>query len=133
MNSCMSQVKIFGLRGSLGPIIPAVSDVIHSCVVDALHYPKDKRAHRFFQLDPTEFFYPPGRSEKYTIIEFSMFEGRSVEAKKALFRLLFERFEKQLGIAAQDVEITIFETPKSNWGFRGLPGDEHSLDYKVDV
>jgi phenylpyruvate tautomerase PptA (4-oxalocrotonate tautomerase family) len=133
MSSYMSQVKIFGLRSSLGPIIPVVSDVIHSCVVDALQYPKDKRAHRFFQLDAPEFFYPPGRSEKYTIIEFSMFEGRSVEAKKALIRLLFERFEKQLGISSQDVEITIFETPRSNWGFRGLPGDEHSLDYKVDV
>ena len=129
----MSQVKIFGLRGSLGPIIPAVSDVIHSCVIDALQYPKDKRAHRFFQLDQSEFFYPPGRSEKYTIIEFSMFEGRSVDAKKKLIRLLFERFEQHLGISPQDVEITIFETPKSNWGFRGLPGDEHSLDYKVEV
>ena len=129
----MSQVKIFGLRGSLGPLIPAVSEVIHSCVVDALQYPKDKRAHRFFQLDESEFFYPPGRSVRYMIIEFSMFEGRSVEAKKMLIRLLFERFEKQLGISPQDVEVTIFETPKSNWGFRGLPGDEHVLDYKVDV
>lgn len=129
----MSQVKIFGLRSSLGPIIPAVSDLIHSCVVDALQYPKDKRAHRFFQLDRSEFFYPPGRSEKYTILEFSMFEGRSVDAKKKLIRLLFERLEQQLGISPQDVEITIFETPKSNWGFRGLPGDEHNLDYKVEV
>ena len=129
----MSQVKIFGLRSSLGPLIPAVSEVIHSYVVDALQYPKDKRAHRFFQLDESEFFYPPGRSVRYTIIEFSMFEGRSVEAKKRLIRLLFERFEKQLGIQPQDVEVTIFETPKSNWGFRGLPGDEHVLDYKVDV
>jgi hypothetical protein len=33
----------------------------------------------------------------------------------------------------QDLEITIFETPKHNWGFRGLPGDEHELNYKVDV
>ena len=129
----MGQVKIFGLRSHLGPIIPAVSDVIHSCVIDALKYPKDKRAHRFFQLDASEFFYPPGRTEKYTIIEISMFEGRSVEAKKALIRLLYARFEKQLGIPPQDVEITIFETPKSNWGFRGLPGDEHHLDYKIDV
>lgn len=129
----MSQVKVFGLRSNLGPIIPAVSDVIHSCVVDALQYPKDKRAHRFFQLEQSEFFYPPGRSEKYTIIELSMFEGRSVESKKALIRLLFERFEKELGIAPKDVEITIFETPKSNWGFRGLPGDEHILDYNVNV
>ena len=114
-------------------MIRAMSDVIHSCVVDALQYPRDKRAHRFFQLDSSEFFYPQGRSTKYTIIEFSMFEGRSVDAKKQLMRLLFQRFEKQLGISPIDLEITIFETPKCNWGFRGLPGDEHELSYKVEV
>ena len=107
--------------------------MIHSCVVDALNYPVDKRAHRFFPLEAGEFFFPPGRTERYTIIEISMFEGRGVEAKKKLIRLLFERFEASLGIGPQDVEITIFETPMHNWGFRGLPGDEHSLNYKVSV
>jgi hypothetical protein len=121
------------LRSHLGPLIPAVSALIHSYVIDALHYPEDKRAHRFFQLERDEFFYPPGRSENYTIIEFSMFEGRSVEAKKLLMRLIFERFEDKLGISPADVEITIFETPRHNWAFRGLPGDEHSLNYKVEV
>jgi phenylpyruvate tautomerase PptA (4-oxalocrotonate tautomerase family) len=129
----MSQVKIFGLRSSLSPAIRQISDVVHSCVVDALQYPEDKRAHRFFPLERDEFYYPPGRSERYTIIEFSMFEGRTVEAKKMLIRLLFERFESVLGIGPNDVEITIFETPRHNWGFRGLPGDEHALNYKVNV
>lgn len=126
----MSQVKIFGLRQHLGPVIPKVSEVIHSCVVDAMEYPRDKRAHRFFQMEETEFFYPPGRSPRYTILEFSMFEGRSEKAKKHLIRLLFERFDAELGISPMDLEITIFETPKCNWGFRGLPGDEHILDYQ---
>ena len=129
----MSQVKIFGLRASLAPVMRQVSDVIHSCVVEALQYPQDKRAHRFFPLERDEFYYPAGRTERYTIIELSMFEGRSVEAKKKLIRLLFERFEATLGIGPNDVEITIFETPAHNWGFRGLPGDEHSLNYKVNV
>jgi phenylpyruvate tautomerase PptA (4-oxalocrotonate tautomerase family) len=129
----MSQIKIFGLRSSLSPVMKEMSDVIHSCVVDALQYPVDKRAHRFFPLETGEFFYPPGRTERYTIIEISMFEGRSVEAKKKLIRLLFGRFEAVMGIGPQDVEITIFETPTHNWGFRGLPGDEHSLNYKVNV
>jgi phenylpyruvate tautomerase PptA (4-oxalocrotonate tautomerase family) len=128
----MSQVKIYGLRAHLNPIKQKLSDVIHSCVMDALQYPADKRSHRFFPLDASDFFYPSGRTERYTIIEFSMFEGRSVEAKKQLIRLLFERVQS-LGIAAQDLEITIFETPKHNWGFRGLPGDEHQLNYKVEV
>ncbi len=129
----MSQVKIYGLRSALSPVIRQVSDVIHSCVVDALQYPPEKRAHRFFPLEKEEFFYPPGRTERYTIIEVSMFEGRSTEAKKTLIRLLFERFSSVLGIGPQDVEITIFETPMHNWGFRGLPGDEHALNYKVNV
>jgi phenylpyruvate tautomerase PptA (4-oxalocrotonate tautomerase family) len=66
-------------------------------------------------------------------IEISMFEGRTVAAKKQLIRLLFDRLNKKLGISHLDLEITIFETPKHNWGFRGLPGDEHSLDYQVNV
>jgi phenylpyruvate tautomerase PptA (4-oxalocrotonate tautomerase family) len=132
-SSSMSQVKIYGLRSALSPVIRDMSEVIHSCVVDALQYPPDKRAHRFFPLETEEFFYPPGRTERYTIVEFSMFEGRSVEAKKTLIRLLFKRFAATLNIGPQDLEITIFETPRHNWGFRGLPGDEHALNYKVDV
>lgn len=128
----MSQVKIYGLKDFLNPIKQQLSDVIHSCVMDALQYPADKRAHRFFPLDSSDFFYPQGRTQRYTIVEFSMFEGRSVVAKKQLIRLLFERVQP-LGISTQDLEITIFETPKHNWGFRGLPGDEHQLNYKVEV
>ncbi len=129
----MAQIKIFGLREHLDPIKRRLSDVIHSCVVDALQYPPDKRIHRFFLLERSDFIYPSDRSERYTIVEFSMFEGRSVEAKKQLIRLMFERVERECGIAAQDLEMTIFETPKHNWGFRGLPGDEHNLNYKVKV
>lgn len=129
----MSQVKIFGLREHLDPIKQRLSDAIHSCVVDALRYPPDKRIHRFFPLERADFIYPADRSERYTIVEFSMFEGRSVEVKKQLIRLMFERLERDCAIAPQDLEITIFETPKHNWGFRGLPGDEHKLNYKVEV
>ncbi len=129
----MAQVKIFGLAGHLDSIKQRLSDVIHSCVVDTLQYPPDKRIHRFFPLERSDFIYPADRSERYTIIEFSMFEGRSVETKKELIRLMFERVQRECGIAPQDSEMTIFETPKHNWGFRGLPGDEHNLNYKVKV
>jgi hypothetical protein len=128
----MAQTKIYGLREHLDPIKSQLSDIIHACVVEALQYPANKRAHRFFPLDRSDFFYPEGRSDRYTIIEFSMIEGRSVEAKKQLMRLLFERVQP-LGISTQDLEMTIFETPKHNWGFRGLPGDEHQLNYKIEV
>ena len=129
----MSQIKIYGIASQLNPIKARLSDVIHSCVVDALQYPADKRAHRFFPLDPSDFYSPAGRTNRYTIIEISMFEGRTVETKKNLIRLLFERIQAEFGISLQDIEITITETPKHNWGIRGLPGDEVGLNYKVDV
>jgi phenylpyruvate tautomerase PptA (4-oxalocrotonate tautomerase family) len=129
----MAQIKIYGIGSHLDPIKPKLSDVIHSCVMDALQFPADKRAHRFFPLDASNFFYPAGRTERYTIIEISMFEGRSIETKKRLIRLLFERIQAELEISPQDIEITITETPKHNWGFRGSPGDEIALNYKVEV
>lgn len=129
----MAQIKIYGVGTQLDPVKARLSDVIHSCVVDALQFPPDKRAHRFFPMAAEDFFSPAGRTERYTIIEISMFEGRSVETKKRLIRLLFERIQAELGISPADLELTIFETPKHNWGFRGLPGDEVSLSYKVEV
>ena len=129
----MSQIKIYGLREHLDPVKARLSDAIHSCVVDALAFPQEKRFHRFFPLDPEDFYYPAGRTPRYTIVEISMFEGRSVEAKKHLIRLLFERTQREIGLDPADLEITITETPKHNWGFRGQPGDEIGLNYKVEV
>lgn len=129
----MAQVKIFGIKERLNPVKARLSDIVHECVVASFDLPESKKFHRFFPMDREDFHYAPGRTEAYTIIELSIFEGRSEAAKKQLFRSLFERIEQELAIAVQDVEITIFETPKSNWGIRGLPGDELDLDYKVDV
>lgn len=129
----MAQIKVYGRKERLHPIKQQLSDTIHSCVVEAFQYPQDKRFHRFIPLEKDDFYYAPGRSDSYTIIEISIFEGRSVQSKKNLIRLIFNEIEKSLGISPEDVEITIFETPRENWGIRGLPGDELSLNYKVNV
>ena len=120
----MSQVKIYAMRSSLDKHRVALSTAIHQSVVEALNFPVDKRFHRFIALEREDFIFPAERSENYTIIEISMFEGRSAEAKKSLLCALFANIEKACGIKPHDVEITIFETPKENWGIRGVPGDD---------
>jgi len=129
----MGQVKIFGLASELNKNKSKMSDVLHSCIVDAFKFPADKKFHRFFPMDADNFVFPASITSKYTVIEVSLFEGRSIEAKKELIRLIYKRFEEQLDIVANDIEITLFETPKCNWGIRGLPGDELELNYKVNV
>lgn len=129
----MGQIKVYGLKNNLNNIKESLSDIIHSCVVDAFQFRENKRFHRFFPLDRDNFYFSKDRTEKYTIIEISIFEGRTVETKKKLIRLLFEKIKNELNILPNDIEITIFETPNYNWGIRGLPGDEVSLNYNIEV
>lgn len=129
----MVQVKIYGLHDHLNRHRSEISDAIHISAMHAFELPADKRFHRFCGLEAADFIYPGDRSRQYTIIEVSMFEGRSVEAKKSFLRLVFAELSSRCGIAAQDVEITISETPRHNWGIRGVPADELALSYTVDV
>ena len=129
----MAQVKIYGERAHLSRVRRALSDAVHGCLKDALQLPADKRFQRFIALDAADFVHPPDRTGAYTIVEISMFAGRSAEAKRRLLGLLMERIPAQAGIAAQDLEVTIFETPPANWGIRGRTGDELALAYRIDV
>lgn len=129
----MAQVKIYAHSSTISEHREALSHAIHTAIMDALAYPPEKKFQRFLPLDSENFIYPADRSAHYIIIEISMFEGRSVEAKKQLLRALFRNIKDQVGIAPQDVEITLFETPKHHWGIRGVPGDELALNYTVEV
>ncbi|UPK41934.1 tautomerase family protein [Paenibacillus pabuli] len=129
----MAQIKVYGLGEHLNPFKAQLSQVIHSVMVDVVGLPEDKKFHRYFPMNKDDFLFPSNRSTGYTIIEISMFEGRTDQVKRELIQQLFIRINEQLKLSPNDVEITIFETPRSHWGIRGLPGDELDLSYKVKV
>ncbi|EJA3584807.1 tautomerase family protein [Vibrio vulnificus] len=127
-------VVIYGIKDHLNPIKAELSDVIQNSMTQALGLPEDKRAHRFIPLDKSDFYYPSGRTDAYTVIEVNMMEGRKVETKKALIKALFSNIESRLGISPVDIEITIKEQPSHCWGFSGITGDEVAdLTYKIHV
>lgn len=129
----MAQVKIYTKKGISKERKWMLSDAIHESLMETLGLPADKKFQRFILLDEEDFIYPKDRSDAYTIIELLMFEGRTKETKKGLIRSLIKRITDALDIEARDIEITIIETPKSNWGIRGLPGDELDINYKVEI
>lgn len=126
-------IKIYGIDHQLNPIKAQLSDTINQCMVEALSFPENKRAHRFFPIPADNFFYPDGRSQAYTVIEITLIEGRSESARKQLIYLLFDRIQKNQEIDPIDIEITIQESPACNWGFRGRTGDDAQLDYNIKV
>lgn len=126
-------ITIYGIDYNLNAVKTQMSDVLHDCMINTLGLPEDKRAQRFVPLDKSDFYYPGGRSDKYTVIEISMIAGRTEETKKKLIKAIFRSFAEELAITPVDVEITIFEQPSHCWGFRGITGDEAVLNYKINV
>ncbi|GLT19624.1 hypothetical protein GCM10007938_34060 [Vibrio zhanjiangensis] len=127
-------VVIYGIKEQLNPIKAQLSDVIQQSMTQVLNLPEGKRSHRIVPLDKSDFYYPEGRTEAYTLIEINMMEGRKVATKKALIKALFANIESQVGINPIDIEIIIKEQPPHCWGFRGMTGDEvQDLTYKVNT
>lgn len=129
----MAQIKVYALHNTISQHRTGLSEAIHTALVSTLNYPVEKKFQRFIQLLAEDFIFPADRSQQYIIVEISMFEGRSTASKKAFIQQLFVNIQQQCGIAAQDIEITIIETPRHNWGIRGQCGDELSLNYKVNI
>jgi phenylpyruvate tautomerase PptA (4-oxalocrotonate tautomerase family) len=57
-------------------------------------------------------------AELHTHVSIDTFAGRSVDAKRALYRAIVDNFE-QLGIPRNHVEILVRDIPRENWGIRG--------------
>jgi phenylpyruvate tautomerase PptA (4-oxalocrotonate tautomerase family) len=129
----MPQTKIYGYATFIQANRQTISDTIHACVVEALAFPVEKRFHRFMPMLPEDLIVPSDRTEKYLVIEISLFAGRSIEAKKQLMRLLYAKFDQVLNIGVNDIEIILYEVPRHDWAVRGMPGDELSLSYPVTV
>ncbi|TFF10523.1 tautomerase family protein [Cellulosimicrobium funkei] len=126
----MAQVKIYGRRSVWGARRTEVSDALHDALVRAWQLPPDKRFHRFLLLDDDDLVAP--RSDAYLVVEVVCFTGRTREAKRALVAALYD-VVPALGLTVDDVELVILESPRENWGIRGVSGDELALSYRVDV
>lgn len=129
----MAQIKIYALNKTIKRHRDHLSIAIHQALTKTLKYPIEKKFQRFISLESEHFIYPSDRTESYIIIEISMFEGRTKEAKKALINTLFQNINDLCGIDFNDMEITIFETPKENWGIRGKNADELQLNYQINI
>jgi phenylpyruvate tautomerase PptA (4-oxalocrotonate tautomerase family) len=108
-------------------------DAIHRALVDAFDIPEDDRTQRLTEHDPEGFEVPPGRSDRYTLVEITAFPGRSLEAKRRLYAEIVRNLG-EVGVPEDDVSIVLNEPAMENWGIRGgQPASEVDLGFRVDV
>jgi len=96
----------------------AIIDAVHQAMMIGIKTPDWDKNIRFISHLPHRFTSPPDKSERYTLISFDMFAGRSIEAKRRLYKELVNRLTP-LGIPANDILIVLREHPRENWGIQG--------------
>jgi phenylpyruvate tautomerase PptA (4-oxalocrotonate tautomerase family) len=112
--------------------VAALIEAVYQAQLEALKVPKHDRQIRYVEHRPEHFPVPPGRTDNYTFVEFILFPGRSLEAKRALYAGITRRFG-ELGITASDIMIVLHEPPLDNWGVRGVPASELDLGFNLKV
>jgi phenylpyruvate tautomerase PptA (4-oxalocrotonate tautomerase family) len=113
----------------------ALMSAVYAALVDAFKLRPDDRNVRLIVHEPHRFACPPDRSnpDVYTHISIDAFAGRSIDAKRILYRTIVSKLEP-LGIPRDHVKIMLREIPRENWGIRGgQAASDVELGFKVDV
>jgi phenylpyruvate tautomerase PptA (4-oxalocrotonate tautomerase family) len=106
---------------------------VHAALMEGLKTPEWDRTIRLITHEPQYFAVPPGRGDRYTLVDIDLFSGRSLDAKRALYQALVRNLGT-LGIPPDHVKVLLRESGAENWGIRGgIPASEVDLGFKVDV
>jgi hypothetical protein len=96
----------------------AFLEAIQAAMVEAPRIPPHDKVLRLIE-HPTECFaLPHGTARQFTHIEITMFAGRSLSAKRALYQAIVRNLEP-FGVPSGDVKIILHEVARKNVGMRG--------------
>ena len=110
-----------------------IISLIHKSMMDSLKIPENDKNFRIIEYKKENFIIPKNKSENYILIEISMFKGRTLDAKRLLYKYIVENLKK-IGFNPSDIFIVLHEEDMDNWGIRGgYPASEVNLGFKVDV
>ena len=110
-----------------------VIEAVNRAMIEALRVPDDSHPVRLCEYESDAFLIPSGSSGSFTLIEATIFPGRTPETKRRLYTGLIDRM-KGLGVAARDVRIVLYEVPLENWGLSGgTPASEIDLGFEVTI
>jgi phenylpyruvate tautomerase PptA (4-oxalocrotonate tautomerase family) len=110
-----------------------IIDAVHAAMMTGIQTPEWDKTIRFIEHPPHRFTGPPERSDRYTLISFDMFTGRSMAAKRRLYAAIVDNLAP-LGIPPLDVLINLREHPPENWGVHGgKPTSEVDIGFEIKV
>jgi len=97
----------------------AIFDGLYSAMRETLSVPEDDQFMVISEHDAANFRYGDAygvaRSADVVYIQITVFNTRTVEQKKALFRRIAELLGQSPGIRPEDVFVIVLDAAKENW------------------
>jgi len=98
----------------------AIFDGLYRAMRETLNVPEDDQFMTIREHDAANFRYGAScfgiaRSDDVVYIQITVFNTRTTEQKKALFRRTAELLGESPGIRPEDVFVNILESAKENW------------------
>lgn len=109
-----------------------VIEAIQRALVEGIRIPPEDRHIRIFEYPAGAMAVPEDRGPRATLIEISMFAGRSGEAKRRLYAAL-QREMAAFGLGPRDLKVVIHDEPRENWSVGGVALSDVEPTFKIDV
>jgi 4-oxalocrotonate tautomerase len=97
----------------------AIFNSLYRAMREALNVPEDDQFMTISEHDAANFRYGNAygvtRSADVVYIQITVFNTRTVEQKKALFRRMAELLGENPGIRPEDIFVVILDAAKENW------------------
>jgi phenylpyruvate tautomerase PptA (4-oxalocrotonate tautomerase family) len=110
-------------------------DAVAAALSEALRAPAADPSVRLLEYPPARFSipYPDRHSDLFTLVEVTMFAGRSMDTKRRLYQALVDGLTA-LDVPRNDILIVLHESPMHDWGVNGgVPASEVDVGFKVDI
>lgn len=128
----MPVVHVHVARGRPAGERKAILDGVHAALVEAFRIPDHDRNQILHEHDTQTF--ESGKGPAFTLVELTVFPGRSEDAKRALYSALVRNLEADPGIPPESVLVVLHEPPLVNWGIRGgKAASDVDLGFNVKV
>jgi 4-oxalocrotonate tautomerase len=98
----------------------AIIDSLYQALREALQVPEDDQFITITEHEAANFRYGATylgvqRSDDLIYIQVTVFNTRTVEQKRALYKRLAELLSEKPGIRSEDVFVNVLEAAKENW------------------
>jgi len=131
----MALARIEILEGRTSGEKRGMVDAVRTALSEALRAPPEDPLVRLSEYPRGQFSlpYPDRHSDRYTLVEVTMFKGRSLETKRRLYDAIVCELAC-FDVPAEDVLIVLHEPAMENWGVNGgTPASEVDVGFEVDI